>query len=60
MAICPQCDSVLDIDAEEVDEGDIINCDECGSELEIVATEPLELAMVDDDDDEELEEDEEE
>lgn len=49
MAICSECDTVLDFDAEEAEEGDVVVCDECGTEYEIVATEPLELAKVDDD-----------
>ncbi len=48
MAICSECDAVLDFDAEEVDEGDVIVCDECGTEYEVVGTEPVELAKVDD------------
>ena len=47
MAICSEGESVLDFDVEEVDEGDVIVCDECGTEYEIVATEPLELSKVD-------------
>jgi len=49
MAICSECESVLDFDVEEVDEGDVIVCDECGTEYEIVAVEPLELSKVDTD-----------
>jgi alpha-aminoadipate/glutamate carrier protein LysW len=49
MAICSECDTVLDFDPEEAEEGDVVVCDECGTEYEIVATEPLELAKVDDD-----------
>jgi len=49
MAICSECDTVLDFDEEEAEEGDVVVCDECGTEYEIVATEPLELAKVDDD-----------
>lgn len=49
MAICSECESVLDFDVDEVDEGDVIVCDECGTEFEIVATEPLELSKVDTD-----------
>jgi alpha-aminoadipate carrier protein LysW len=54
MALCPECETVLDMDAEDVEEGDVIVCDECGSEYEVVGTEPLELAKVD----EEIDEDE--
>ena len=64
MAICSECDTVLDFDPEEAEEGDVVVCDECGTEYEIVATEPLELAKVDDegieDEDEEFSDEEEE
>jgi alpha-aminoadipate/glutamate carrier protein LysW len=45
--ICPECDSPLDIDVDEVDEGETLTCEECGAELEIVSVEPLEVAPVD-------------
>jgi len=64
MAICAECDTVLDFDVDEAEEGDVIVCDECGTEYEIVATEPLELAKLDgdalDDEDEEFADEEEE
>jgi alpha-aminoadipate carrier protein LysW len=44
--ICPECDNVLDIDEDEVDAGDVLTCDECGTELEIVSVDPLEIAPV--------------
>ncbi len=52
--LCPECDNALDIDADDVEEGDSVTCDECGTEYEIVATDPLELARAD----EEIDEDE--
>jgi alpha-aminoadipate carrier protein LysW len=48
---------------DELEEGDVVACDECGSEFEVVGVEPLELVKVGDDlddDDEPFEEDEEE
>jgi alpha-aminoadipate carrier protein LysW len=63
MPSCPECENVLDVDVEELEEGDVIACDECGSEYEVVGVEPLELSRVDtdiDDDDDVYEEDEEE
>ena len=64
MPVCPECESVLDFDADEVEEGDVVVCDECGTEFEVVATEPLELSQVaeegyDDEDEEMADEDEE-
>jgi alpha-aminoadipate carrier protein LysW len=64
MTICPQCDTDLDLDAEELEEGEIVSCPECGTDFEVVTTSPLELNPVDeldeDDDDEDPDEDEEE
>ena len=45
--VCPECDNPLDIDVDDVEEGDVVQCDECGSDLEIVSSDPLELAPVD-------------
>jgi alpha-aminoadipate carrier protein LysW len=64
MSVCSECESVLDFDAEEVEEGDVVVCDECGTEFEVVATEPLELSKVEEegyeDEDEEVADEEEE
>lgn len=62
MPICPECETALDIDEDEIDEGDVIVCDECGTEYEVVTTEPLEIARVEEDyeDEEEVSEEEEE
>jgi len=56
MASCPECENVLDVDVEEVEEGDVVACEECGTEFEVVGVEPLELARVEEDLDEEDEE----
>ena len=63
MPNCFECENVLDIELDEVEEGDVVACEECGSEYEVVGVEPLELARVDndlDEDDELLGEEEEE
>ena len=62
MPSCPECESDLDIEMDEVEEGDVVACDECGTEFEVVGVEPLELARVEDDleEDEDLYEEEEE
>jgi alpha-aminoadipate carrier protein LysW len=63
MPNCPECENVLDIEMDEVEEGDVVACEECGSEYEVVGLEPLELARIDSDLDEEdelIEEEEEE
>jgi len=59
---CPECENALDIELDEVEEGDVITCDECGTDYEVVGVEPLELARVGGDldaDDEPFEEEEE-
>ena len=45
--VCPECDNPLDIDVDEVEEGETIQCDECGTDLEIVSVDPLEIAAAD-------------
>jgi len=55
MVSCPVCDGQIDVDEEDVDEGDSLSCDECGADLKVVGTDPLEIESAD-----ELEEDEEE
>jgi alpha-aminoadipate carrier protein LysW len=63
MPSCPECENSLDVDVDEVEEGDIVTCDECGTEFEVVGVEPLELVQMGtelDDDEELLDEDEEE
>jgi alpha-aminoadipate/glutamate carrier protein LysW len=54
MPICPECESELDVEVGDMKEGDIVVCDECGAEYEVVGVEPLELARVSDDEDDEL------
>jgi alpha-aminoadipate carrier protein LysW len=60
MVLCPECESDLDIEAEEVDEGEVVSCPECGSDFEVVTTEPLELTKVAEEEEEEEEVHEEE
>ncbi|MGA3010440.1 MAG: hypothetical protein ABSD72_09280 [Terracidiphilus sp.] len=63
MASCPECENSLDIELDEVEEGDVVVCDECGAEYEVVGVEPLELVRMGEDldeDDEVLLDDEEE
>jgi len=63
MPNCPECENDLDVEIEELEEGDVVVCDECGSEYEVVGVEPLELSRVDegyDEDEDELSGEEEE
>jgi alpha-aminoadipate carrier protein LysW len=56
MVNCPLCDAAIDVDEEELDEGDALVCEECGASLNVSSVSPLELAA---DADEDLEDDEE-
>ena len=65
MVECPVCEGKIDVDEEEVDEGETISCDECGAALKVIGTAPLELesaeeAVAEDEEDEDFVEEEEE
>ena len=57
MVFCPECETDLDIEEDEVDEGEVVSCPECGSDFEGITANPIELKPVDE---EEYEEDEDE
>ena len=56
MPTCPECENNLDIEEDEIEEGDVVACEECGTEYEVVGVEPLELSRVGDELDEEEDE----
>ena len=67
MVNCPVCDAVMDVEEDELDEGDEFTCDECGAEVAVVGTDPLEIEPLsdadedeDEDDDDDLDEEDEE
>ena len=62
MAICPECETDLDLDEEELEEGEVVSCPECGTDFEVVTKSPLELNPVEEyaEDDEEEADDEKE
>ncbi len=65
MITCPVCDAEIDIEEEELDEGDTLTCDECGADLRVASKEPLELEPLEeeegeDDEEGDFDEDEEE
>ena len=71
MVSCPKCDSNLDVEEEDLDEGDVLSCDECGASLTVASVNPVEIESEDetkdedddfefDDEDEDDDEDEEE
>jgi alpha-aminoadipate carrier protein LysW len=62
MVSCPKCDAPIDVEEEELDEGDILSCDECGASLTVASVNPVELESEDqkDEDDEDFDYDEDE
>jgi alpha-aminoadipate/glutamate carrier protein LysW len=57
-AICPECDSPIDVDEYDVDVGDELTCSECGSLLRVSSDAPLEFELADEEDDIDEEEEE--
>jgi alpha-aminoadipate/glutamate carrier protein LysW len=60
MVNCPLCDAVMDVDEEELDEGDSLICEECGANLNVSGVSPLEItpdAEAADDDEEDKDDD---
>ena len=55
MAVCPECRTAIDIE-DDVEEGQTIDCPECGTELQVVNTDPVELEEAASDEEEEEEE----
>lgn len=53
MVNCPMCDAVIDVDEEELDEGDSLICEDCGANLSVSSVSPLELTPDTDEDDDE-------
>lgn len=61
MIACPVCEVEIDVEEDELDEGDTITCNECGADVRVVSVDPLELEpLEEDEDDEEAELDEDE
>jgi len=46
MVYCPECETDLDIDEDEVDEGAVVSCPECGTDFEVVTVNPIERKIV--------------
>jgi len=44
---CPDCEIAIPL-PEELHVGQIIDCENCGAELEIKSTEPLEFELIED------------
>ena len=58
MVNCPNCDAMIDVDEDDLDEGDSVTCEECGADLSVTGLSPLELETQEDEDEEDEEEEE--
>ncbi len=45
--VCTECDTPITLDPDEIEEGETVQCEECGLDLEVVSVDPLELAPID-------------
>jgi alpha-aminoadipate carrier protein LysW len=52
---CPDCDAQIDIDEDEVEEGEILSCPECDVEVEVVQVHPVHLNVISEEEDDEVE-----
>jgi alpha-aminoadipate carrier protein LysW len=59
MIECPECGADIDVEEDELDEGESILCEECGRNFVVSSVDPIELELEDDDLDEDEEFDEE-
>ena len=53
MVKCPECDAELDLDEDEVEEGEILSCPECDVELEVTQVHPVQLIVLSEEEEEE-------
>lgn len=49
-AVCPECSEEVYVDADS-EQGDVISCDECSADLEVVGLDPIELDLYEGSDD---------
>ena len=58
MVFCPECETDLDIEEDDIGEGEVVSCPECGSDFEVITINPVELKPVEEEYEEEEEEEE--
>lgn len=44
MPLCPECEANVEL-GNNVEKGEIVQCPDCGVELEVVSTDPVELGV---------------
>ena len=53
MAKCPECGALIDLDEDEIEEGEVLTCPDCDIELEVVNIHPVELDVIGEEEEEE-------
>jgi alpha-aminoadipate carrier protein LysW len=48
MVVCPKCKRDIDVEEEELEEGELVSCLECDGDFEVASVEPLKLTKVSD------------
>ncbi len=54
---CPECDADVHVDTD-ADKGDVVSCEECGTDLELVGLDTVELDIVEEEEYEEEDDEE--
>lgn len=57
MVRCPKCEAEIDLDEDEMEEGEILTCLECDAELEVAQIHPVRLNVISEDDEDEDDDD---
>lgn len=57
MVTCPLCSTGIDVDEEELDEGDALICEDCGANLNVTGVSPLELSPASDEEEDDEDDD---
>ncbi|GMV41208.1 MAG: hypothetical protein AMXMBFR64_29240 [Myxococcales bacterium] len=48
MVVCPECGEDVEL-PEDVEEGEIVECDNCGAELDVTSLDPPEVMLFEED-----------
>jgi len=48
MPNCSECESDLELEGYDLDQGETLNCPECSAELKVVSLDPVTVALVTD------------
>ena len=60
MVNCPACKANIDVEEDELDEGESLACDECGANFKVAGLNPLDLEPIEEEEGDEEDEDDKE